>query len=357
MSTPPSHRSLLTSFTGVSEGRIHLSDEVVRRALVAEGIRLAIADIVDQNDDWPTVHNLRLRNWVTRKLQTVLDFERDADDRDSDIDTHLFRRVLTEGPEPSLEFLGDIIELDGGYYASAPTRAVMTTESTAVLISGLPTRSFTETFSVELRGTSRYLVETSKEAIEASGIKTIPIEAYVDIEEGQSFDFDWLETFFEGAFDDSIHPEVHWRGFQRCTPYGIEWGDEENDIRKPGTFYSVFQDLGENRAANYWLRRKPVEENPRSEFAQIPRRYLKYVCLILDNINDTTHEVIFEYIDEGLVVKADFKPPRPIFRWMAASGAVYSPAGGYMRWVITPDDKESTAALFDTLPVTIIDNS
>jgi len=353
----PKPREILASFTGLPPTRLPERDDVIRRALVSECIRLGMADIIDQDEEWAEVHNLRLRNWVIRKLQTVVDFERDADDPDTKIDTDLFRRVLTEGPEPSLEFLGELIELDEGYYSPGPTRAVMSSQSSPVLVSGLPTRSFTDDFTIEIRGTSRHFVDTSQSSIEAAGIATQSIESYVDIEDTQSFDVDWLESFFEGQFDETVQPEHHWNGFDRSASYGLQWGDEEHDVRTFGKFYALFQDFGENRGTRYWLRRKPVEENPTSEFAEVPRRLLKYVCLILDDLDGNTREVVFEQIDEELFVKADFQPPRPVFRWMAASGGLYDPAGGYLRWVITSDDKAATKQLFDKFPVTITDNT
>ncbi|MUV56074.1 hypothetical protein GJ632_00405 [Halogeometricum sp. CBA1124] len=316
-----------------------------------------MADIIHEDEEWPEVHNLRLRNWVIRKLQTVIDFERDASDSAKEIDTDLFRRVLTEGPEPSLEFLGELIELDGGYYSPGPTRAVMSSASAPVLVSGLPTRSFTGDFTIEIRGTSRHILNTSRPAIEAADIGTQSIESYVDIEDTQSFDLDWLESFFDGQFDATVQPERHWNGFDRSTSYRLQWTDEEQDVRTFGKFYALFQDFGENRGARYWLRRKPVEENPTSEFAEVPRRILKYVCLILDDLDGNTREVIFEQADEGLVVKADFQPPRPVFRWMAAIGGLYDPASGYLRWIITPDNKAATKQLFNKLPVRITDNT
>ncbi len=357
MSDHPEPRELLASFTGLPPAQLPERDDVIRRALVSECIRLSMADIVDEDEGWPEVHNLRLRNWVIRKLQTVIDFERDADDPAIETDTDLFRRVLTEGPEPSLKFLGELIELDEGYYSPGPTRAVMSSESAPVLVSGLPTRSFTDDFTIEIRGTSRHFVDTSQSAIEATGIGTQSIESYVDIEDTQSFDLDWLESFFDGGFDATVQPERHWNGFDRSASYGLQWSDEEQDVRTLGKFYALFQDFGENRGARYWLRRKPVEENPTSEFAEVPRRILKYVCLILNDLDGNTREVIFEQTGEGLVVKADFQPPRPVFRWMAASGGLYDPAGGYLRWIITPDNKTATKQLFDKLSVTITDNT
>lgn len=357
MSDNPEPRDLLASFTGLPLSRLPERDDVIRRALVSECIRLGMADIVDGDEGWPEVHNLRLRNWVFRKLQTVIDFERDADDPNKKIDSDLFRRVLTEGPEPSLEFLGELIELDGGYYSPGPTRAVMSSESPPVLVSGLPTRSFIDDFTIEIRGTSRHFLDTNQSAIEAAGIGTQSIESYVDIEDTQSFDLDWLESFFDGQFDATVQPERHWNGFDGSSSYGLQWDDEEKDVRTFGKFYALFQDFGENRGARYWLRRKPVEENPTSEFAEVPRRMLKYVCLILDDLDGNTREVIFDQTDEGQVMKADFQPPRPVFRWMAASGGFYDPASGYLRWIITSDDKAAMKQLFDKLPVTITDNT
>lgn len=357
MSRSPEPRELLASFTGLPLERLPERSDVIRRALVSECIRLAMADLVDQDEGWSEVHNLRLRNWAIRKLQTVVDFERDAADPASEIDTDLFRRVLTEGPEPSLEFLGELIELDEGYYSPGPTRAVVSPESPAVLVSGLPTRSFTDDFTIEIRGTSRHFVDTSQSAIEETGIGTQSIESYVDIEDTQSFDLDWLESLFDGQFDATVQPEHHWNGYNRSASYGLQWIDEEKDVRTLGTFYALFQDFGENRGAIYWLRRKPVEENPTSEFAEVPRRVLKYVCLILDDLDGNTREVIFEDTEEGVAVKVDFQPPRPVFRWMAASGGLYDPAGGYLRWIIEPDDKPATIQLFEKFPVTITDKT
>lgn len=357
MKDHPEPSELLKIFTGLPPERLPEHDDVIRRALVSECIRLGMAEIISEDEGWPEVHNLRLRYWVIRKLQTVIDFERDATDPSTEIETDLFRRTLTEGPEPSLEFLGELIELDKGYYSPAPTRAVVSSKSEPVLVSCLPTRSFTDDFAIEIQGISRRFLGTSRSAIESAGIGTQGIDSYLDVEEIQSFDLDWLESMLDGKFDATIQPEQHWNGFIRSSSYGLQWDDEERDVRTFGTFYALFQDFGENRGARYWLRRKPVEENPTSEFAEVPRRVLKYVCLILDDLDDNTREVIFEQTDGGLAVKADFQPPRPVFRWMAAIGGVYNPTGGYLRWIITADDRHDTKQLFDKLPITITDNT
>ncbi len=357
MSKHPEPRKILASFTGLPTAQLPEQDDVIRRALVSECIRLGMVDIIGENEGWSEVHNLRLRHWVIRKLQTVINFERDAADPTTEIETDLFRRTLTEGPEPSLEFLGELIELDEGYYSPAPTRAVVSSNSEPVLVSGLPTRSFTDDFTIEIRGTSRRFLNTSRSEIESAGIGTQCIDSYLDVEDIQFFDLSWLESFFDGRFDATIQPEQHWNGFNRSSPYRLQWNNEERDVRGFGKFYALFQDFGENRGARYWLRRKPVEENPTSEFVEVPRRVLKYVCLILDALDENRREVIFEQTEGGVAVKADFQPPRPVFRWMAAIGGVYDPGGGYLRWIITAEDKDDTKQLFDKLPIIITDNT
>ena len=147
-------RDLACEFLKCSPEALPETDSRVRDALIAEAIRLALHEKAEFNpDEYPRVHVMGLRHWVEHKLGAVLGWLDEGDD--------WFSSILTDRNGPTLTFLGDIMKLANGYYAPAPTRAVMAGDGDAVLISGAPTRYFQrDDLDLEVRGLSRVVTDT-----------------------------------------------------------------------------------------------------------------------------------------------------------------------------------------------------
>ena len=145
-------------FLEVDRDRLPSDKDALRRALIADAIRMAISNAPTMEDGWSRIHTNSLRHWVERKLEAVLVATGLEEDASDELVEDWFQAVLRESKGPNLKFLGEVLELKQGYYAPAPTRAVLGTDSGAILISGRPTSDFTGTdLAIYINGITRHI--------------------------------------------------------------------------------------------------------------------------------------------------------------------------------------------------------
>lgn len=344
-------QELASEFFRLPPSRLPDSTEDIERALIAETVRLALSDKTQDNGSWDPVHVLGLRHWTLRKLRSVLgDLQEDGKD--------LFREALDEGERPGLVFLGDIIELREGYYSPAPSRAIMTDETTAALISGLPTYRLSKLgSSLRVAGISRILEDTSRRELKELGIPVQERNAYIGIRDG-GFGRQFLENLIEHRERQQWAPREGWTTYQGARGgYGLDWGRKRGkEVVLPEGVISLWREQEEYGPDQYWLKLVGKSGDEDSEMLKVPSRFFKYVYLNIDNIAGSPREVTFEKREEGIRVTSNFSPPAPPFRWLHAVGASYE---GFqedervLAWVVDKQHHRSTMKVFDTLPVQI----
>jgi hypothetical protein len=325
----------------------------LRDALIAGGIRLAIADKVGESDEaHPRAHISGVRHWVTHKLAAILGdpAEEDADD--------WFKDILKERSGPTITFLGDILELSEGYYAPAPPHAVMTTSSTAVLVSGKPTMALADSgLDLEIRGVTRIITETSEAELSENDIPVQSRSEYVGLDGGRLFTEDELVSFIANQPKEDWMPEENWE------PYtGQQWGFQHDGD-------PLEAELADGSIVSFW--HAPVEygrdvsrlkvQQSSSESPQmiaVPSRYRKHVSLLADALSGIPQRVELKETADGVIVNCDFVPPHHQMRWLHAIGAEWlETSKNQLQWRIRSEESDSVVDLFEPLPVTLTDKT
>lgn len=325
----------------------------LRDALIAEAIRLAVADKVgDSQEAYPRAHISGVQHWVTHKLAAIL-----GDPGEENIDDW-FRDILKERSGPTITFLGDILELSEGYYAPAPTHAVMTTSSDAVLVSGQPTMAFSDRdLEMEIRGVTRSITGTSEAELLENDIPVQSRPEYVGLDGGRLFTENDLVSFI------TEQPKEDWMPEQNWEPYtGQQWGfqqdgdplEAELDDESVVSFWHVPVEYGRD------VFRLKVQQSPDEspQMIAVPSRYRKHVSLLVDALSGNPQRVELKEIADGVLVNCDFVPPRHQMRWLHAIGADWlETSKNQLQWKIRSEEAYSVVRIFEPLPVSLTDNT
>lgn len=323
----------------------------LRDALVAEAIRLALADKIEDSDDgYPRVHISGLQHWVSHKLAAVL-----GNPHDEDTD-NWFINILKERSGPTMTFLGDVLELSGGYYAPAPTHAVMTSTSDAVLVSGDPTIAILdEDLKLEIRGVTRIITDTSEEELRQRNIPVQSLSEYVGLDGQLLRTEDDLIQFIDHEQDEEWAPEQNWM------PYTGQWGFQQDEEPltvelSDGSVVSFWHQPVEYGRDRYRLKVHGSSDEP-AVMMTVPSQYRRHMSLLMDYLSGESRRLELKQTSDGVLLNCDFVPPRPQIRWLHAIGANWIETSvDRLQWVIRRSDVESVTQVFDPLPISI-DNS
>lgn len=337
------------TFTQQPATRLPDSGDRLRDTLIGEAIRYAIADKTDEaGGSYPRVHISGLRHWVLHKLAAVLGNPSSNEDVDD-----WFRAVLTDRAGPTITFLGDIQELAEGYYAPAPTRAVMISDTEAVLLSGRPTVEFTTVgLDVEFRGVARILRDVGPEELSDVGIPVQSQDAYTGLADEQLLSESDLETYI------TSQPREPWEATDTWEVYTGQYGFQQDEdpltvVLGGETEVSFWKVPIEYGADQYQLRVLNADEQHPAAVS-VPRRYAKHITLLLEAVDGLPQRVEMNNTPNGTLVSCDFAPPRPQVRWLHAIGGEFRETPSRdLQW-LTPDTAaDSVADAFEPLPVTI----
>ncbi len=350
-------RAFARRFTGASDEQLPSTETEIRDALIGEAIRLAIAEKAESGDQkYPQAHITAIRHWVVHKLAAILG--EPAEDDSTPNDEGWFQTALIKRTGPTITFLGDVMRLSQGYYAPAPTRAVMISETEAVLVSGDPSRAFLDSgLNLEFRGLTRVLTETSEKELQSSGIPIQSKDEYIGLGEAPITTPATLREYIDQRPQEPWEPEEDWAPYTGQY-YGFRADGDPLVIEKAdGTVISMWRVPVEYGADTYQLKVQTGHDEPPMAVAVSPR-YRKHACLILDSMAEDPQSVELTAYDEGVLVSCDFAPPRAQMRWLYAVGAEWLETSSYqLQWRISDADAESVQEVFDELPVTIIDNT
>jgi len=349
-------RAFARRFIGVSDEQLPSNETEIRNALIGEAIRLAITEKAESGDqEYPQTHINSIRHWVVHKLAAILGEPGKADSTPDDVGW--FQAVLTKRTGPTITFLGDVMRLSQGYYAPAPTRAVMISATEAVLVSGDPSHTFLNSgLDLELRGLTRILTETSEEELQSIGIPVQSKDEYIDLGEAPITTPTTLREYIDQRPKEPWEPEEDWEPYTGQY-YGFRADGDPLVIEKAdGTVISMWRVPVEYGADTYQL--KVQTGDGETAAVTVSPRYRKHACLILDSMAEDPQEVELTAYDEGVLLSCDFVPPRAQMRWLYAVGAEWLETSSYqLQWRISDADAESVQEVFDELPVTILNNT
>ncbi len=343
-----------SDFIGVPAERLPEDDDLLKSALIGEAFRLALADKAEEStEDFPRAHISGIRHWVVHKLATILG------DPDEEEDEQWFINTLKEGQGPTLTFLGDVLELSNGYYAAGPTRAVLTRDDEAVLVSGQPTQSFRNRgFEVEIRGLSRVLKNTTQKEIEETGITLQTVGSYTGTDAQPEYDLSYLQEFISARDLQEWEGDETWTAYSGSTGYGFDWDDTPVEVQLPDSrIVSLWQRPIEFSANEYYLQVTDDAEET-AKMVPVPIQYYKQICLIIDSEIGVSRRVEFTKARDGIHLKCDFSPTKSQMRWLTAIGARWRGyRQGNLHWLLDPSAVESVVETFESLPVTIVDKT
>lgn len=349
---PNPFRTFASEFIGTTKQALPERGDQLRDALIAEAIRLGLENKTNAStDEYPKTHISGLRHWVVHKLGAILG---DPKPDDGDDESDWFRAVMSERTGPTVTFYGDLLQLAQGYYAPAPTRAIMTTETEAILVSGKASQQFLDAgLELEFRGITRVITNTSTDELSAADITLQSQDAYVGISDSDLFTESDLRTFIQTRSQEEWQPETDWEPYTGHR-YGFEPDGTplvatiDGDIQ--ASFWRVPVEYGTDA---YQLKIEPGEE-PETKMVGIPTQYRKQVCLILNAADGVPQQVEITGDDNAVVVNCDFAPPRPQMRWLHAIGAQWIDSPTYqLQWQIPPESANSVSDVFAELPVTL----
>ncbi len=338
-------------FIGVDQGTLPESDDKVRKALIAEAIRLAVAEKSEVTEsEIDNAYVTSVRHWAVHKLSPLLGVAGSGDTE------NWFQNILKEGQGSTLVSHGDLIQLTGGYYARSPTRAIPYSESEAVLASGVPTSVLRSIhLTLDIRGVSR-LAMMSRSTLEHLGIPIQSRDAYLGLEEYDTFDATFLENLTDTRISKDWEPEESWGSYIGNVGFDFEFGGPTSEVEINDRRYSIWNSQADSPGGDYWLRVQPVT-NGSAKMVRIPWRYSRIVCLLVDQLSDDARTVEASPLDEGEErISCNFRLPGPAKQWLHALGGEYeNPGHGKLHYRIKDTQHESVIDLFSQFPVTIED--
>lgn len=348
-------------FLELDRDRLPSDKDELRRALIADAIRMAISNAPTSEDGWPRIHTNSLRHWVERKLEAVLVATGLEEDASDELVEDWFQAVLRESKGPNLKFLGDVLQLEEGYYAPAPTRTVIpeeTVDSGAILISGRPTSDFVGTgLDIQVVGLTRHIQDVTHDELEDLEIPEQSKESYAGIEEGTVYDRDFLSEFIASNESRSWQRREEWDGYlSQTNTFDFWWGENYQEVLTTEGQISLWKSEEEHYQTEYWLRVNPVDDDAEMRMVKVPNRLIRYFCLIIDSVPGNPRAVRFEPADNQVRIRCEFIPPAAHCRWLHATGARYE---GYdndedeISWRISPEYADSTAEIFESLAINV----
>lgn len=371
MYNKPDIKKICSEFLSLPIEKVPSNEGIVKETLIAESIRFALGrNYLDVDRNSP-VHILSLRNWVMRKLRSIIpEIQSNTEG--------LFEAVLKKGPGPNLEFLGDIIKLSGGYYLPAPARAVQIGNTSWILISGLSTQVFAkEGLNIEILGVGRWLRDVSKSDLESLEIPVQTMESYTEIQELKETQKTFLDYMLEHEIPREWVPGPDWEayiGAKKSSCYGFDdcWGLQALEVPHSTGIISLWREPREWGGFEYWLRigqhrKQPLihkgEKNGKlvwvvDEFdytvIHILQRFYKQICLWLDMTSGKPRVVRFEPLNERYLISMNFSPPASILRWLHATDARWNGySSSYIQWIIPQETVMRTTNVLKTLEVKI----
>ena len=303
-------------------------------ALISEAIRLAI--YFKNSEGARGVHITAIKSWVTRKLRGVIPDIASGGNEDKIMQ-------CIKGDTSNLVFIGDLLELENGYYEAAPTRFIKIGSNRFGIVSGLPTFLFTSRGSkLEVRGPVRHITGlVDKDALIQDK------ESFVGHYGLMKFDLNYVRTHLK-VITDQI-PSEDWECYQGNLGNNFVWRKRVHEVECELGKISMWRLPGSLKEEKYQLRIDSI--NGKNVYS-IPSRLFKHACLFEDKLEGKERIVYFESWQEGVSIKLSFPPPEAQLRWLTIVGDRRAQDFNKIeQWNIPLDCAELTSEIFDVLPI------
>jgi len=330
-------------FFGLPRESLPPDGSLLAQALVAEALRLAMYSKTTESNTWPTAHVLALRNWVVRKLRTVL-LKEGAKPKE------YLDQVLHETVGPSLENLGDFIPLSNGYYTAAPTRVVQVDSEDWLLVSGRPTKDFLAAgLRLLIHGTARWIIECPRDRVDSLAIPVQDRESYVgrawNTGEPARFLYDCVDSGTSRAWIPEAGSQAYLGPIKGRG--GFQWGDAGVRAPTPRGTFSVWRSPREFERFDYFLK---VDSGTFSRALLLPWPSAIRAMLALDGALNRPRQAQVQIGKAESILALDFHPPAPEMRWFHAMGGAFRGyAGRWFRWRFPPAATQQVASLLESM--------
>lgn len=345
----PPLQSVTSEFIGVDRTYLPEDTEQLKNILTGEAVRLSLAEKAkDSSESYPRAHVTGIKHWIEHKLEPIVGTDDEADET-------WLRDALDEGTGPTLTFLGDVLKLSEGYYASGPTRVIPTSDSTWILVSGLPTKWFRDHgLQIEFRGLSRAIIHTSEAKIEEIGLSRQTQGEYIG--DTPNYDQEYLREFISGSEQSDWQADADWDAYMGRQGFGLSWSDDPLEFRLPsGATVSIWREPVEFGGDEYHLR---LETSDSVQGIRLPRKQYKPFCLLIEALDDAPRgvEILQTPNQDTVQLAMTFSPPQPQYRWLVAIGAEWRGfQNNRIQWLIQTTAVDSVVEAFQNLPVEIHD--
>ncbi len=343
----PDAQSVAAEFFGGARGLAGLDPQALREAMVAEACRLCINAAQADPDGWKRVHINSLMTWVVRKLRGV--FPELAGGADRTVVT-----ILRAGPGPNLEFLGDLLALSGGFYVAAPTRVVSLDESNWALVSGRPTKFFTNMgLEVRIGGVGRWILDQDAERIRNLGLAIQSARSYAGIDEVAGSG-GYLDSLIESGVREPWTKTAGMEAYLGPSPGELDfnWGVQPARVKRGGHLVSLWRDRAEFEQYDHWV----LCEISNDDWAiRLPSSEVRRVCLAIDACLGRPRQVRVAPGSNSTEIWVGFRPPAGPLRLLHAARARWlGHSTGYLGWDVPPEAVSLLVELFKSLGALVV---
>lgn len=277
-------------------------------SFISEAYRFALSN--NKNDDGVNVpmHGISLRNWVRRKVTSVLEYYGQNSGIDSIIDY-----IISDDTKPNLEFVGDVMRLSNGYFFPSPSRIIDIPGDNLYLVSGKPT-SYLPFSSIGLRilGMSRMVPRSKLDEIRKTGIPILSKEEYTGntILQTKPIEFllDCIDNFEQIPWRQQADTESYSGGAGGNVPF--IWGSWRSNpaivSSDKGQITLLRASLG--RSGHYYILRFISRDNE-IKYVRVPNLFWKRVCLAIDAAIGIRRLMSIYVGSKEISIKLDFVPP------------------------------------------------
>ena len=309
-------------------------------ATTAEQVRYCLSSNIEEGKVKAT-HINSIRRWVIAKLHGVTRSTPDAVAVD-------LKRVLSEGPGPTLETLGDVANVGQGMYLPTPPLAVPLSPNVWIYVSGFPSDALPQIAPfLQHLAVGRLLVGPDRPALAHVGIGEITVERYAGLPPLDADPGRYLARLISEGADSSGRPLL-----PSASPYSGELGGEHGfsfgAIQRRATFSSETYELWRSGAESVFFvyQLKKIGRGGET-IVDVDSRDWCRVALAIDALSGHQRSAVLQRRPEGDRLILDYQLPLAEYRLLIASGASWDGGAGGRPSLLLPS--RVRPAVIDTL--------
>ncbi len=331
----PTLESLAVEAFGLPTESLPNSPPELISSLTAEIVRIGLCHLYSV--DHSPVHQLSLKNWVNRKISTILPRE-----IKNDFDEGAYSSTLAYGRINGMEFLGDVMALEKGYLCPAPSRAIPVSDQEFIFASGIPTlalQEFRGKFKITALG--RRLCGTNKEELKSNDVALQSIESYLGISDTFDSPSATIDAVLRRLPRSSFLTDS-WKilAFPRDIYYGFHWANwplryamKPVSVRSSYGTLTLWQEPVSHNFGKFWLK---CEDGVKPTLREIYPWEVKVLALSMESLSELPRKAFVERGNgDASILRIDFPPFESLSRLLNATGSkLRGREAGFDRWQI-----------------------